>query len=244
MIDTIVIEERFRGPPRSGNGGYVAGKFAELLGLPERDVEVTLRSPIPLDTPMNVVHAEGLTTVMDGETLIAEVRPAEFTLDIPALPDWDKVRVAEPQSYAFAENINPLLPGQRGFHPICFCCGAEHEDGLNVFAAPIDDAAQVAAVWETRPAWGEADGLLPASYLWTALDCPGQFAWRAAGVRTGMLGRITGRILNRPRAGTTLLVTAWPIEVEGKKHFAGSAIHTESGELVARALSIWIGRRD
>lgn len=92
--------------------------------------------------------------------------------------------------------------------------------------------------------WGDEAGKLPAEYLWTALDCPGQFAWRAAGTRTGMLGRITARVLSRPAAGESLLVTAWPIEVDGKKHFAGSAIHTASGELVARALSIWIGRRD
>ena len=85
---------------------------------------------------------------------------------------------------------------------------------------------------------------MPAEYLWTALDCPGQFAYLAAGTRTGLLGRITAKIFQRPSAGESLLVTAWPIHVDGKKHFAGSAIHTESGELVARAVSVWIGRRD
>lgn len=244
MAETIVIHDRFRGPPQSGNGGYVAGAFAELLDIPEQDVEVTLRSPIPLDKPLQVVRHDGLLTIMDGDTLIAEVKPADVDLDIPELPAWDKVRAAESASFSFMDKINPLLPGTRGFHPICFCCGADHEDGLNVYAAPIEDANQVAAVWETSPDWGDEEGLLPAAFLWTALDCPGQFAYYATGIKTGMLGRITAKLFHRPRAGETLLVTAWPVSVDGKKHFAGSAIHRESGELIGRALSVWIGRMD
>lgn len=244
MSETIVIEERYRGPPDSGNGGYVAGAFAELLGIAQQDVEVTLRSPIPLDKAMQIIREDDRTIIMDGETLIAEVRPAEIALDIPALPSWPLVRDAQPRSYSLGEKSNPLLPGSRGFHPICFCCGADHEDGLNIFAAPIEGTNQVAAIWETSDRWGDAGGLLPDTYLWTALDCPGQFAWLAAGTRTGLLGRITARILARPRAGESLLVTAWPVSVDGRKHFAGSAVHTESGQMLARALSVWIGRRD
>lgn len=244
MNETVVIEDRFRGPPSSGNGGYVAGVFSGLLGIPEQDVEVTLRSPIPLDKPMQVVRNEGLVTIMDGDTLIAEARPAEFSLQIPEPPGWERVRASKQLSYSLTERSNPLLPGRVGFHPICFCCGAEHEDGLNIFAAPIEGTEQVAAVWETTPRWATEDGRLGPEYLWTALDCPGQFAYFAAGTRTGMLGRITARVLERPVAGQPLLVTAWPVNVDGKKHFAGSAIHDASGELVASALSVWIGRRD
>ncbi|MFT7125376.1 MAG: hypothetical protein ACI9YG_001452, partial [Candidatus Azotimanducaceae bacterium] len=35
-----------------------------------------------------------------------------------------------------------------------------------------------------------------------------------------------------------------PIRVEGKKHFAGSAMFNESGDLVAEATTLWIGRRE
>lgn len=244
MSETIVIEERFRGPPNSGNGGYVAGAFAELLDMPGEDVEITLRSPIPLDKPMQVIRVDARVTVMDGETLIAEAKTAEIDLKVPALPDWQRVRDAAPASYSLGEKSNPMLPGSRGFHPVCFCCGADHEDGLEIFAAPVPGTDQVATVWNTRSRWADADGRLPAAFLWTALDCPGQFAWLAAGTRTGMLGRITARVLARPVAGEPLLVTAWPVNVEGRKHFAGSAVHDDSGRLLARALSVWIGRRD
>ena len=55
MQDTVVIPSRYRGPPQSGNGGYVSGVFAELLPRhPDKAPEITLRSPIPLDRTMIV----------------------------------------------------------------------------------------------------------------------------------------------------------------------------------------------
>jgi hypothetical protein len=50
VSETIVIPFRYRGPPNSGNGGYVAGaiaeRFAARIGLPDDSaIEVTLRAP-------------------------------------------------------------------------------------------------------------------------------------------------------------------------------------------------------
>jgi hypothetical protein len=237
----LIIAEKFRGPPTSGNGGYVSGVFAKLVSHADA-VEVTLRAPIPLDREMTADTGDALIArVVDGETLIAEIRPAEISLTIPALPDWQAVKAAEPNSYSLVDDFQPLLPGKRGFHPICFCCGADHDEGLKVFAAPIGDE-QVAAVWQTKTEWGDDEGRVKAEYLWTAMDCPGQFAFLQSGIRTGLLGRMTARIHQRPMAGEPLLVTAWTIRVEGKKHFAGSAIHNQNGELCGEAITLWIGR--
>ena len=54
MQESIIIPARFRGPPESGNGGYVAGVVAEqFLKATRRPadtaIEVTLRAPTPLD---------------------------------------------------------------------------------------------------------------------------------------------------------------------------------------------------
>tara|TARA_R110002072_G_scaffold1780_13_gene14970 strand:- start:47994 stop:48740 length:747 start_codon:yes stop_codon:yes gene_type:complete len=247
----VIIENKFRGPPSSGNGGYVSGIFARLI-KDTTATEVTLRAPIPLDHLLTAVPPDNdVARVVDGETLIAEVRAAELSLDIPEPVDWDLVRGAEPLSYSFAENIHPQSSQQtsqqtlkvRGFHPICFCCGADHEDGLQVFAAPLDEG-RVAAIWRTKQEWAAEDGKLRAEYLWTAMDCPGQFAFMSAGIKTGLLGRMTGRIHARPVAGEDLLVTAWTVRVEGKKHFAGSAIHTKDNKLCGEAMTVWIGRRE
>jgi hypothetical protein len=242
MQETVLIQEQFRGPPQSGNGGYVGGTFATFAPEGTGEAEVTLRAPIPLDVSLAVNKSADGVTVTHGETLIAEVKRVTYEMQIPQPPSWPEVERAAPSSYSLLKNDNPLFEGRRGFHPICFCCGAEHDDGLGVFAAPVGE--QVAAIWKTKTAWADDSGNLPSEFLWTALDCPGQFAYRAQGVITGMLGRITAKIHQPAKAGDAFLITAWPIRVEGKKHFAGSAMFDASGKLVAEATTLWIGTRD
>ena len=186
MQTYITIPERFRGPPKSGNGGYVAGTFAEQVQqAPDQAVEVTLRAPIPLDAGMSVHHHEAagqpsVTIEIDadntGETtgtriLIAEARLQPFNLDIPAPPNFQQALAVRHLAIPLQQRQDSPMPGSLGLHPICFCCGAGHSTGLQVYAAPL--GGQVAAAWQTRTEWGDADGQLPARFLWTALDCPG-----------------------------------------------------------------------
>lgn len=115
----------------------------------------------------------------------------------------------------------------RGFHPICFCCGAdvENEAGLQVFSAPlerIEGFDGVAAAW--RP--------------------PAQFAYLAAGIRTGMLGRMTGRMIKKVPADQDCVVIGWCLEVERNKHFAATALFDAAGDLCGYSEQVWIGRRD
>jgi hypothetical protein len=65
----------------------------------------------------------------------------------------------------------------------------------------------------------------------------------ATGIITGMLGRITGEIKHRAQAGEEYMVTGWCINVEGKKHFAGTAMFDRDNNLLAAARSVWIGTR-
>jgi hypothetical protein len=102
---------------------------------------------------------------------------------------------------------------------------------------------QVSAIWETKTEWGDDTGKLPQALLWTALDCPGQYAFLAEGIRTGLLGRMTTKVLTTPRAGSSLQVTAWTIAVAGKKHLAGSALFDDQQTLLAYATTLWIGRQ-
>jgi hypothetical protein len=37
------------------------------------------------------------------------------------------------------------------------------------------------------------------------------------------------------------VVSGWRIEVERRKHFAGTAVFDAAGRLVARARAVWIG---
>jgi hypothetical protein len=252
MQETITVAARFRGPPESGNGGYVAGALAECFpaedpAAPDAAIEVTLRAPTPLDRQMQVIRpgADEVQLIL-GETLIAEARRTRLTLEIPEPPSFEAALATRPQSPSFVENINPLLPDGTGFHPICFCCGADLQPdaGLHVYAAPVEGFQGVAAAWTPSVTFADPDGNLPERILWAALDCPGQFAYYVDGIRTGMLGRMTGRFLKPVPAAQNLRVIGWRLEVERSKHFAGTALFDETGELCGYSRQVWIGRRD
>ncbi|MBL6686722.1 MAG: hypothetical protein ISP92_00725 [Pseudomonadales bacterium] len=244
-VQSLTIPERFRGPPASGNGGYVSGALAPFATLSSgQSPEITLRAPIPLDQPLTIAPAAGEPSTQHaqvGTTLIAEIKGTQLVCEVPAPPTWAETEAAASESAALKPNLNPLLPGRLGFHPICFCCGPEHAEGLKVFVAPV--GRQVSGLWQTQEAWATSDGSLPEAFLWTALDCPGQYAFFAEGIRTGLLGRMTAEILTRPKAGTTLQVTAWTISVNGKKHLAGGALFDSDRNLLAYAHTLWIGRQ-
>lgn len=252
MTDPINVPGRFRGPPESGNGGFVAGMLADRLlrkstAADEEAVEVTLRAPTPLDRPMQLLNSdEDNLQLILGETLIAEARRTTLTLEVPAPPSFAAALAARPDSPSLQNDLNPFVPDRRGFHPICFCCGAdvEPDEGLHVYAAPVEGFEGVAAAWRPSLVFADADGLLPPPILWAGLDCPGQFAYLNAGILTGMLGRITGRILAPVKADQNLVIIGWCLEVERSKHFAGTALFDESGELCGYTKQVWIGRRD
>ncbi len=249
-VESITIQERFRGPPRSGNGGYVCGAFAELLtggshALPNAQAaQVTLRAPTPLDVPLQVNRSEGALSIHHDETLIAEAALTELRIDVPPAPGYEEALAVRDRSPSFVRDASRWFPNRIGFHPICFCCGAEHESGLYVYAAAVRDNALVAAAWPTRPEWADEHGAVPPRFIWTALDCPGQFAYYAVGTRTGMLGRLAARVERPIRAGERCVVTGWRMHVEGRRHYAGTAVFNQTGELCAYAKAIWVGRRE
>jgi hypothetical protein len=39
------------------------------------------------------------------------------------------------------------------------------------------------------------------------MDCPGQFAFLARAIKTGMLGRMTAQLYTLPKAGDELIIT-------------------------------------
>lgn len=249
-VDSIVVPARFRGPPDSGNGGYVCGVFAALLtgdrhALPDHlAAEVTLRAPTPLERALAVRREAERLLIFDGDTLIAEARLAPLLLEVPPAPSYTAALAVQAASPSLIPNASHRIPDSIGFHPTCFCCGVQNPEGLQVMAAPLPGNRLVAAAWPTQDAWADESGHLPAAFVWGALDCPGQFAFYATGIRTGMLGRLAARIEHPIRAGSRCVVTGWCIGVDGAKHYAGTAVFDEDGRLCAYAKATWVGRRN
>ena len=74
-IESFEIASRFRGPPNSGNGGYVCGRIAKHLS---GTIAVRLKSPPPLDTEVRLESTADTARVLHGSALIGEARRAEL----------------------------------------------------------------------------------------------------------------------------------------------------------------------
>jgi hypothetical protein len=55
-----------------------------------------------------------------------------------------------------------------------------------------------------------------------------------------LLGRMAARVDRLPVPGEAHVVLGWCIGQEGRKRYAGSALVTADGEVVARSRSTWI----
>lgn len=232
----IVIARQFRGPPNSGNGGYVCGVLAREIEGPST---VALRALIPLDVPLAFdVNESGARLTASEGTLIAEGARSTTTLpDPPAPPSLAEARAAGARCQ-FVE---------KPFHPPCFTCSSIREDGdgLRILPGQIEGAppGHIACVWTPHAAFARADGMIPVEIVWAALDCPGSLAWIVkTGMGGGLLGTMSGEVLRLPKAGEPTIVTAWPIENSGRKFVAGVALFDAQGTLMARGSQIWIGR--
>jgi hypothetical protein len=231
---TLSIPGRFNGPLTSGHGGYCSGVIA---GFVEGPAEVMLRSPVPLDTPLDVIREEEHTVrVLDGETLVAEARSApELELEMPAPVGIAEARLAAERYRGSAD----------GLFANCFVCGRGREDALGVFAGPVEGRDLVASPW-TPPDWtaDDAGRVLP-EFVWAVLDCPTYFAvYTDAELPMSFLGRLTTRIEAPALAREEHVVIAWPIGADGRKRHAGAAVLSPDRVLVAIARALMIEPRE
>lgn len=228
----LTIAERFNGPSGSGNGGYSAGLLAAEL---EGPAVVSLRSPVPLDRPLDLVREDGTVRAFDGETLVAEAEPAAaLTLDVPA-----PVAAAEARA-AMRDYSAP----REGPFSRCFVCGPAREDCMEVFASQVPGRDGLVATTWTPPAWSaDADGVVRPEFVWAALDCPTYFAVYGREPVLGFLVRQQVEIEAPIRVGVEHVVLAWPLAADGRKRSAGAAVLGPEGEQLARCGALMVGPR-
>lgn len=193
-LTDLIVAKRYRGPARSGNGGYTSGLVASLLG--GSDVEVTLRVPPPLETPLRIDGA----SIYTGDTLVAEAAPATVDLDVPTPP----------------EHVEAAAPDPEHPFPTCFVCGPGRTDGLGL--TPRSYGPLVAVPWRPDAVTRER--------VWAALDCPGAFAVNPEFARGAcVLGRLAVHIEELPQPDEELVVVGWDLGgAEGRRSYAGTAL--------------------
>jgi hypothetical protein len=228
MPESIEIPSRFNGPRGSGNGGYAAGVVAGLLG---GEAEVNLRSPVPLNTKLEVVREDGTVRVLDGETLVADGRVA--TVDLGSPP---------PVSLSEARRAADRYKGSKDdMFSTCFVCGRSREDSFAVFAGKVEDRDLVATSWTPPPWTADPSGQVRPEFIWAALDCPTYFAtYMDDGNPVSFLVRFSVRVEASVPADTEHIVTAWPVEGEGRKRLAGAALLSVEGERLAVANALLV----
>jgi hypothetical protein len=111
--------------------------------------------------------------------------------------------------------------------------GARARRRPRIFAGPVAGRTDIVAT-----PWIPLE--VSAEIVWAAIDCPGAFAV-GFGVRgEPVLGRMTARILAVPAEGARCVSIGWRLGVDGRKLYAGTALLSEEGDVLALARQTWI----
>jgi hypothetical protein len=228
--DPLVIPARFNGTPEGGNGGYTCGRIAAYL---DGSAEIDLRRPPPLERPLEVRGADEGIVVLDGEEVVAEARETELEAAPP-----------EPVTLAEAEAASRRCPWlEHHVFPTCFVCGPERApgDGLRIFPGPVAGSEVWAAHWTPASEFADRDGAVRDEFVWAALDCPsaGPVGAEADGGPM-VLARFGVRRIGAVQTEEPCVIVSWPIGIEGRKRYGGSALFSASGEPRAVAEALWV----
>lgn len=247
--EQLLVPRRFCGPPDSGNGGWTAGALATHLARDCPDnragewptIEVSLRQPPPLDSPMSLREEDGITSASFGGAVIASAR------SLPGGGESELTDV-EPVSHDEALAAEAAYAGHT-FHPFptCFACGTGREegDGLRIFPGVVS-GERVAATWRPDPSLAEdfhtyvdESARASVSATWAALDCVGGWAGDLT-ERLMVLGRMTARIDALPVIGEDHVVVGTRLSTDGRKTFTAATLYDADSRVVASAEHIWI----
>ena len=229
-IERFEIAERFRGPPRSGNGGYTCGRIAKPI---EGTVVVRLKVPPPLNAELRLESTSEEARLFHDTMLVGEAKRSSLDLQAPPCPSYEQ---AEQATRSFLGFRTHAFPG-------CFVCGPEREpaDGLRIFPGALEGASTIAAPWIPDASLAGESGRVRSEFVWAALDCTGGFAVMPAPEGAAVvLGELCVSILGEIVPGERCVVLGWPLGKEGRKRLAGSALYAQDERLVAVARAVWI----
>jgi hypothetical protein len=248
VIDTVTINKRFNGPPQSANGGWTGGILARRLRVPSAEVglalfpavSVSLRAPPPLDLPLDVIRNADNSLSLKHESLeLAHAQLEAFQLSIPRIPTLLQAEAANARGYALG------LSRASWPYAKCFACGVSRDDGLRITPSPVhesNDEKVIAASWTPSVWLTEADGQVKVEAVWATLDCPAGIAWsyQLPEGAPMVTARMSVTILKLPKVNQPHIVLGWPMEREGRKLYAGTALLSADGELLAYSRQLWL----
>jgi hypothetical protein len=227
--ETLVIASRFCGPPQSGNGGYVCGRLAKLLAGPSI---VRLKAPPPLERELRADILDEEVRLFQDSTLIAVAKRAELSLHPPMPPSFAEAEEASKSYVGFVAHVFPR----------CFVCGPARApgDGLRIFPGVVNQRPLVAGPWVPDASLADGSGRILPEFIWSALDCTSSFSFLP--LPDGgpvLLGELSAHVHGSVTSGEKCVVVGWALGVDGRKHYAGSALFSGGGKVVAVARATW-----
>ena len=228
IMQSVTVPARFCGPPDSGNGGYTCGLLAKELG---GVVECTLRSPVPLEEPLEIERSQSGGILRQDGKVIVEANSTTLDVAPPAPIDLETATAAMKSSFA----LDPCHP-----FPTCFVCGPKRKahDGLEIFPAAIHEGL-FAAAWLPAAEFGDSRQVLLPQFLWAAMDCPTGFAAGFPVAGKLVTGRLAVEQLQPIKIGERCLLLSWPLGIEGRKHFSAACLY-QNQKPCAVARATWI----
>ncbi len=224
-LEDIIIDQRFNGPPTSGNGGYVSGLIGQHI---DGAAEVSLKLPPPLGTPLNISKIDGDVVLHSGETVYGIGKEASLDVTVPNI-EHDSVFDDHPENVKFTP------------FDTCFVCGDARKigDGLCIHARPVrGHQGHVGADWELHNSLADARSCVDPVYIWSALDCPGYAA--CAYGEPALLARMTTKIIRTLKCSGKAFVLGWNAGGSGRKRFCGTAVYDQNCNLVAFSNALWV----
>jgi hypothetical protein len=201
-------------------------------------VEVSLRSPPPLDTSLEVLRDDGRVTLHDGETLVAEGGPSELLLDVPDAVPADEVAAAQELGRERWSAGHPF--------PTCLVCGPGRADGLRIFPAALSGRDDLfGALWTPDESLDDGTGLVRPELVWAALDCPtsaGVGNWNAGPAI--VLASLTARLGCPVRVGEPHTILSWKLGQDGRKRCGAAALYDSTGTFTCASRALWVELRE
>ncbi|PJZ27642.1 hypothetical protein [Leptospira kmetyi] len=241
-FESIEINEKYCGPPNSGNGGYVAGITANPIE--HKAAVIKIRAPAPLGETLYYSGDSGKNGIRllskESNLVIAEAKEdSEFYRDVPELNSSSLEGIQHPEKEYLGFKQHPF--------PTCFVCGPNrnHEDGMRIFPAKISDQVGFThlhgAFWNPWKDLSGTDGNVRNEIVWAALDCPGGFAVSYVEPTLIVLAKLRGRLLEPIFPEVPYAILSWEIGRNRRQRIAGTAIYRiEDRKCVAYSEALWM----
>jgi hypothetical protein len=248
-VATVIVPSRFNGPPSSGQGGYSSGVLAAHLDGP---AAVSLRRPIPLDEELRVRLENGAAKRDDDSAARASERTVARAFDAageliaeavpaPPLAPWDAPPVSLEAAHRAKKRFSD--PADGAFDH-CFVCGRARPDGFGMLLGPVEGTDLFAAPWTPSKWSADSGGTVLPEHVWAALDCPGYFAIHGTDLKLAFLARQQSEVHTPVRAGVEYVAVGRPLERDGRKGFAATALLDADGAVLAQSEQLLIVPRE